>query len=130
MRTNSSLKISDAGAAFDFKFIDEEAAKLWVLGILYPDGYYCPACGMPVKNINSFLTGKDVKCHGYGCGRIFKLLSGTMLEGTRLSFSQTIFLATLLAWGWNNEQISGRCGVSAETVRLWRKKLELMGASQ
>ncbi len=109
-------------AGFGPRCLDEVAcARLLAYG-LKPDGLICPSCGCQASAVVYPLPPRRIRCTG--CGRRFTAFSGTVLEGCKLPVPQVALMLLLLALGHDNATVAALAGVSAETARVWRAKLE------
>lgn len=130
-RLSSGLNLfspREAAVAFSYRLLDEAACRQWVLQWLHREGARCPFCHVVIEDattLNNFWSGRRGRCKR--CGRKFTALSETALQGTHLEYRQILLMGALrdlMAVGRSNAHIAGILGVSADTVRLWRKKFE------
>ncbi|MCF8064999.1 MAG: hypothetical protein K9K36_07135 [Desulfarculaceae bacterium] len=99
-----------------------KACARLLVELLNPGGVGCPACGSTADPSPQLTTGGRVRCTH--CGRRFTAFSGTLLEGCKISLQQAALIFLLLALGQDNATVATLAGVSAETARSWRAKLE------
>ena len=79
-------------------FPDDDAAREWIEGIVWPDGPFCPRCGS--KDVVEFkhpsMTHRCRDCRRAGESKtMFSVRVGTVLEGTKLGY-QTWAIAIYL----------------------------------
>lgn len=135
---NSATYITEAGEKNSFSFgandfcvfIDADAARNWVLHRLHPSGAHCPKChARPAtpRLARAFWAGRRIHC---GCGRWFSALSGTLLNCSKLSYSQFFLMgvfAEFLSTGLTPERIAASVGISTKTLSTWLKKIKNSG---
>jgi hypothetical protein len=106
---------------FNTEFLSENHCRTWVLRQLHPATTRCPNCGEPfsdVRRLARFWNMDRLQC-AY-CGRFFTALTGTLLSGTHLTFSQIVLLCLLIETGLTAPRIAKIIGEDPETVRLWK----------
>jgi len=83
---------------FDEWFPNEDACAAYLLGLRWPNGFLCPACG----GTKGWLTARQqIRCAG--CQRQSSVTAGTIFEGTRKPL-RTWFQA---AWHVTNQKFGG-----------------------
>lgn len=107
---------------FNVSFLDYDLCRAWVMIRLHPVNPHCPRCGaaIPGAKLQRFWQGKRITCHV--CRKFFTALTGTFVSGCQLDFRGLVLLAVLLALGVHDKKIAAIVGMSAENVRLWRRK--------
>ena len=95
--------------------LDESTCRRKLLSIMRPDPA-CPGCGrvFDAAEIQRMLDDRDIRC---ACGRKSSPRSGTIIEGVRADYRTIMLLAVMHHWGVSKQEISGRCGISEDTVR-------------
>ncbi|HSW38051.1 MAG TPA: hypothetical protein VLL97_01000 [Acidobacteriota bacterium] len=113
---------TDVLAVFNVNFLDYDFSRIWILKRLHPSGAHCPGCGaaVPENKLQRFWSNRRISCRA--CGKYFTALTGTFIAGCQLDFRGLVLLALLLALGVHDKQIAAIVGMSAENVRLWRRK--------
>jgi transposase-like protein len=86
-------------------------------------GESCPVCQADLSHRvrHAFRDGRRVKCTP--CGWRGTWRDGTVLERSRLSASQFLFLAVLTRHSDNDRGVSEFLGIDPETVRSWRARI-------
>lgn len=107
---------------FGPELLDEAACRRWFLAAMRGAPLTCPGCGavFPEPTGGRVFAGKQVQCPG--CGGYSSPKTGTLLDGSTLSFAQFVLLAALLYWGLPTAQIAERVGCTPMTVRNWRAR--------
>ena len=138
-----------AVAEFEARFATEEACRVYLVQLRWPDGFRCPCCGgataWPVRTVLWQCTG---------CGRQTSVTAGTVFQDTRtpltmwframwcvtssktgtsaLALQQVLGLGSYrTAWAWLHKlrrAIEGSCS-SALFSRLWRRSRSPTGTS-
>jgi len=113
---------SDALSVFNANFLDYEFSRIWVLKRLHPDGAHCPGCGAEIaeSQLQRFWSNGRLACRK--CGKYFTALTGTFISGSQLDFRNIILLAVLLALRVTDRDIVKITRMSAENIRLWRRR--------
>jgi len=114
-----------AAAALAGEMIDETAARQWFLQYMHPNGPRCPGCGscdFSDRQVVSFENNLRVRCPV--CDRMFTNRSGTIFEGSPISWQNLYLLLALSGSGWAPERVAPCVGVHADTVRRWVRRLE------
>ena len=113
---------SDALEVFNANFLDYEFSRIWVLKRLHPDGAHCPGCAAPIPDhkLQRFWSNGRLACRK--CGKYFSALTGTFIAGCQIDFRNLVLMAVFLALGVHDSKIATITGMSAENVRLWRRK--------
>jgi transposase-like protein len=115
---------------FSADFLDDEYCRQWILKKLHPnEDVFCPGCEvsdsvLTGKRAERFWMAKRVKC-SY-CGKYFTALTDTFLSGIHMTFKEIILLVMLLGLGCSNTSIAKFIGYNEETIRIWRKKFEII----
>lgn len=119
---------ADVLEVFNVNFLDYELSRMWILKRLHPSGSHCPGCGaaVPKNKMQRFWSNQRISCRA--CGKYFTALTGTFIAGCQLDFRGLVFLGLLLALGVHDKQIASIVGMSAENVRLWRRKFTALEA--
>jgi len=105
--------------------IDEGAAREWFLRQMHPDGPACPGCGsrdLSDRQRISFEHGGRVRCAV--CDRFFTNRTGTIFEGSAITWENLYLLLALVGLGWSFERVALCVGVHRDTVRRWIKRIE------
>ncbi len=115
---------------FNSAFLDMEYCRGWVISKLHggckwlTDGpvQHCPKCNeiIPDRQMQSFWRGFRIKC--YHCGKYFDHLTGTFLSGCHFNFREIVLLSFLLSLEISDKKIAKILNISAETVRIWKRK--------
>lgn len=110
-------------AAFGAGFLDQEACRRYLLAVLHPRGPVCPHCRQPLPTAQHqrWQALERLQC---ACGRWITAATGTILHGAKISPAQVVLLALCLALGLEDAALASIVGVSAETARQWRARLE------
>ena len=120
---NRHVRFSDAAAAaFGPRFLDPDACRQWVIETLHPNGARCPECKTPVNDgqLPAFWKGGRLQCAA--CQKWFTALTQTVVSGCHADFRSFFLIAVLIGLGIDNKTIAEKCGITPETVRMWRKK--------
>lgn len=118
----------DVHRIFTADFLDEGACRSWVLAKLHPSGARCPGCGTELQGevaLLRFWRAERLKCPIHECGKFFTALTGTFLAGSHFSFQEIILLFLALKLDLRTRYIAAVVGVNPETVRQWRKRLQV-----
>ena len=80
-------------------FPDNAAAERWFVSIRWPDGPVCPHCGS--YNVQSGIAHKTMthRCRECPGRKMFSLKTGTVLEGSKLSYQDWVLGLYLVATG-------------------------------
>ena len=116
---------ADVARDFSAAFLDEAACREWILAAIHGRGeQHCPECQAIVTGIASlrFWEGKRICCRA--CGKFFTALTGTLLAGCHMTFSEVILFAVFLHFRIPSREIARILKVSQETVRLWEIKFK------
>ena len=110
-------------------FLDEAACRRAVLESLHPASVKCPECDSMLNDVvtlANFWEGK--RCNCKICDNWFTARTGTILQGSQLSFAQVFLLGTLLeifaAGGISVSTMSAAIGVTDDTIRTWIRRLK------
>src|SRR5437660_12846743 len=80
-------------------FDDENAARAHLETVLWPDGPFCPRCGVMGDRITK-LQGKSTRPGVYkckDCRKPFSVTVGTVMERSHIPLSKWVLAATLMA---------------------------------
>lgn len=112
--------------AFRADILSLERCRELLQRLLHPDGPACPRCHAPLDAslLQRWRQGRQVKC---GCGRHYTWRSGAIVQNAKLSPCQVVLLAVFLALlpRASNAELARRTGVSRESIRAWRSRLEV-----
>ncbi|MCX5841134.1 MAG: hypothetical protein NTY16_06735 [Deltaproteobacteria bacterium] len=111
---------------FNFHYFSEDFCRKRVLETLHPDAARCPQCKNQVAadQLRRFWECKRLKCAS--CGKFFTALTGTVLSGCHLTFSQLLFLAVFLERDMPLNEIAERVEINVESVRLWKHRIQAL----
>lgn len=121
------LTAVEAARSFNAGFLSTVTSTQWLTNAIHEGGPpTCPACGTQTDDTMSFfwraMPRARRKCKV--CGKWFTLVTGTILQGSKLRPEQVYLMAVLLGLGLENGRIAEIVDVSIETVRQWRMKLD------
>jgi len=122
-----AFSIAAVGVAADWRWLDEEVCRLWLLKQFYPAGPSCPVCGVEVRNgkaTDSWWHLRRVHCHN--CGSFYRATRNTILHRCNLKFRQVVMLAWAFVLGLDNSRAAKLSGINPKTARLWRLRLEVV----
>lgn len=129
--------IFNAFSADVLKCLDAQSCTDIVLSYLHPNGPACPSCGQPVTEHSQrcrFWGLKRIACKS--CNTFFTAKSGTILQNSQFDTAEIFVLAVLLEFakilkeGNSDKLIAEILKIDPETVRLWRKKFEIIPETQ
>lgn len=103
--------------------VNDDAARDALISLLHKDRCVCPSCGAELSDrFGNFASGKKIKCPH--CSKYYTWTTNTMFSNTKMSAGQMLLLLSLLGAGCNDGQIATLSGLSLETVRMWRYRLQ------
>lgn len=120
--------------------LDRDLCREWLIDWLHPEGPGCPRCGAAPSDraTVSWKKGMRVCCHG--CKKYYTAFTGSILAGSQMrphELAVMFFLIGLCSKTTGGlarqysflsaKTISEVVGVSVDTVKLWGRKLELLG---
>ncbi len=120
------FSLGDVWEGFNWRWLDLDVCRRWVLERLYPDGPRCPYCGGPVREgaaTAAWWRCKRVCCHL--CGRWYRATKGTFLHHAIIDIRQVLVLAWAYNLGASAAQAAALAGVDHKTARLWRVRLTI-----
>lgn len=129
--TDENIKVSFRDTVellFSARMLSIEECQKMIVSKYYGIDKTCTVCGQsitgekPLKKIAT-LTGR-VYCSK--CGNQPHATKGTILEGGTLDARQVVLLALLQSLDVDTQRISRMVGVSADTVRYWRDRIEVI----
>lgn len=103
----------------------EEVATKRILGKLYPDGPKCASCGAAItghRALKTFNRGERTYCTA--CETKFSPRSGTILDGSHLTYAQAEVIFVLISLGVDHQRIAAMAGVHEDTVKAWHSKIK------
>lgn len=108
-------------------FQDETKAREWLEGLLWPDGPFCPHCG--VLNCATKLQGKKhrpgvLKCNA--CGQQFTVTVGTLFERSHIPLNKwliAMFLLMSSKKGMSTHQMSRMLDISYKSAWFMTMRL-------
>lgn len=107
---------------FDERLGSEEACRVYLMRLRWPEGFRCPACGHPGGWTN---RRHDIECAR--CGRQTSLTAGTILEGTRKPLSlwfKAMWWVSTQKTGGSAKGLQRLLGLkSYQTAWAWLQKL-------
>ena len=112
--------------AFSAKFLDEAFCTRIFLDMAYGRQAHCPECKTEITDIKQ--AGRYYALLKFTCQNCRRRLSakkGTILENCSLTPRQYILLAVLLESEFSTKDIKRLVGISDESVRQWREKLNV-----
>ena len=86
--------VSEVGGAFQHMFPDDDACAAWLIGMRWPDGFVCPACG---HEKGWALRRKAHTFECAGCRRQTSVTAGTILHASKLPLTVWFWAAYLMA---------------------------------
>lgn len=109
------------------EILDEEACRTWAIRRMHPAGPICPRCRVSPsgRQAETFAGGGRIHCNS--CGAWYTARTGTSLEGSTLDWRQFRLLVIMIANGRPVTETADLCGVSSDTVRVWRRRLQGAG---
>lgn len=117
---------ADLGAVFNWRFLDADFCRVWVLKKLHPQGPGCPFCGAPTREGKakaSWFNFRRVRCHN--CKRYYRSTQKTFLQGVVLKPGQIVMLAWAFSAGFRNSEAAKLAEVDKSTAAFWRVRLTL-----
>lgn len=78
-------------------FPDDEAARLWIEGIRWPDGPQCPYCKS--ENVQYPVKHKTMSHRCRKCRKWFSCRTGTVMQNSKLGYQVWIFASYLMHTG-------------------------------
>ncbi|WP_022850681.1 hypothetical protein [Limisalsivibrio acetivorans] len=116
-------KLEQIAADFCTELMNDTSAKEYLFRMFNAD-CRCPQCGKTAPDrFETLNAGKKISCAS--CGKWYSWNSGTPLAGSKLPPSSQLLLLALLGAGTTDESTAMLTGVSEETVRIWRYKMEM-----
>ena len=118
----TSLVASD----FSALFLDGHYCRMYFLDNAHGRGAHCPDCGEAItdeRQVARYYSLKKFTCKN--CKQTVSAKKGTVLENCSLTPRQYILLALFLEAGFSDKDIGEKVGIHAETVRLWKGKLNV-----
>ena len=111
---------------FNYRYFSEDFCRKHVLETLHQELIHCPKCKIDVgsEQLQRFWECKRLKC--VHCGKFFTALTGTVLSGCHLTFSQLLFIAVFLEQGMPLNEIAERVEINVESVRLWKHRIQAL----
>ena len=112
-----------------FRCFSEERARRWLINELYPQGLFCPSCGVGQRLsrvVSLTHSMKRITCKE--CKYKFSLFSGTILSGTRLQCWQLAAMLMLMGLGHRDADIARFARTNSSTVGRWRRVLRACGS--
>jgi len=110
---------------FFIAMLDPDRCREWLIDRLHPGGPACPRCGYvpKLRAAASWRKGKRVCC--YDCKKYYTAWAGTILSGAHMVPSELALMFYLMGLNLPDRVIAERLQVSTDTIKLWRKKLEI-----
>jgi len=109
--------------AFDRQYGTEEQCRAVVIGLRWPDGFRCPACG---GREHSMVTTRDLfQCRA--CRRQTSPIAGTIFASTKLTLRtwfRAIYHLTQSKQGISSIELGRRLGVTQTTAWTVKHKLK------
>lgn len=102
----------------------ESSATDRILNQLYPEGPRHIACGTAIigkRSLASFWRGDRTWCTC--CETRFNPRSGTLLDGSQLSYAQFEVVLVLISLGIDHKRIASMAGCHDDTVKAWVAKI-------
>ena len=87
-------QVPDSLLAFQHMFPDDDACAAWLIGMRWPDGFVCPACG---HEKGWALRRKAHTFECAGCRRQTSVTAGTILHASKLPLTVWFWAAYLMA---------------------------------
>ena len=115
---------------FRADFFDPRRCSEWLIDRLHPAGVRCNSCGTPLTGedrIARFYSLQRVRCPS--CGKFLAPLPGTFLSHCRLEPRELVLMLLLLRLSVADNEIARVVGRNKETIRLWRRKFEILEAT-
>ncbi len=124
------FSIAAVGAVADWRWLNEDVCRLWLLQQFYPVGPCCPVCRVEVrkgKATTSWWSLRRVHCHN--CGSFYRATRNTILHRCNLKLRQVVMLVWALSLGVNDSCAARLSGINQRTARLWRFRLEVLASN-
>src|ERR1700685_111043 len=102
-------------------FHDEDAARAHLESVLWPQGPYCPRCGVTGDRITK-LAGKSTRPGVYkckDCRKPFSVIIGTVMERSHIALHKWVLAAQLMASskkGFSAHELHRLLGTNYETA--------------
>jgi len=121
------IEVADGGfaAAFFAAACPEGVSAERIPWQMYPGGPKCASCGAPIigrRSLVTFWRGERTYCAGCGCK--FSPRTGTILDGSHLSFRQFEIMVTCFDLGVDDKPIAALIHIHPDTVATWRAKIK------
>lgn len=91
----------------------------------HPNGAYCASCGAEItgnRALAKFWIGERTFCAL--CGNKFSPWTGTLLDGTKLTYVQTEKILLGLTFELDHKTIAAMADVHEDTVSVWASKVK------
>ena len=107
-------QVPDSLLAFQHMFPDDDACAAWLIGMRWPDGFVCPACG---HEKGWALRRKAHTFECAGCRRQTSVTAGTILHASKLPLTVWFWAAYLMATHSNGISVRLCCKLGEGAMR-------------
>lgn len=121
---NSNSIASGYAATFFDRLCCDSTATERILSQLYPSGPVHLGCGNPItgkRSLSTFWKGERTWCSS--CESKFNPRSGTILDGSHLTYGQFEVVLVLISLGIDHKRIAGLARCHEDTVKAWAAKI-------
>ncbi len=83
-------------------FPDDATAEKWFMEVRWPDGVYCPVCGLTNVQIGAKHKTMFFRCREKECGKKFSVKTDTVMESSNLGYQIWAIATYLLTTNLNS----------------------------
>jgi transposase-like protein len=103
--------------------LDEQACYAFLVDALHPQGLRCPGCRGSRYATHRSRRDPVLGYHCAGCGRVFNVWTGTLLQGTQRTPAQIVLVVRGLAQGTSTARPARELGCSRRHLLDLRHRL-------
>jgi transposase-like protein len=119
MSYGSSLPV-----AIDYEVLDGQLCRDFWRKTFCPEGAVCPRCHVSLSDQQQLTWRDGGKVHCRSCGKWFTWRTGTPFANMVTDERQLYLLAAMRSSSkYSTAEIAAACGMSADTVRAWIRRL-------
>ena len=113
---------------FTDMFPDNDVAEAWIIQQRWPNGIYCPYCGSYNVQTGTKHPTMRFRCREKECTKFFSTRTGTVMEGSKISFLNWIiaaFLMTTNLKGVSSMKLHRDLGITQKSAWFLAHRLRL-----
>lgn len=111
------------------ELMDEQKCYEYLVGILHPEGLYCPTCGKPVAQSKVHRRDRAPLLYFHcSCGRIYNALAGTLWQGTHHTCCLIVRILQGFAQGIPTLHLEKELGIDRKHLLERRHQIQALAA--